>query len=198
VSAYRSPSTDIRAGLDELQQIVTELSLHSKHIIIAGDLTIELLSSTSITTAYSDFLCDYNLTQHILEPSRVTATSATLIDHIITTHDIKVNSVQQCVGLSDHLVQFLDLDMSVVRPKPATVYICPFRSCDWDAIRSSLASTPWYVMDIFDDIDDMWHFFKSCLFSVLDQYAPLKAVRSKRPTPWMTPELLLYQREEES
>jgi len=49
-------------------------------------------------------------------------------------------------------------------------------------------------MDVFDDIDDMYHFFKSCLFSVLDQYAPLKTVKSKfskRPTPWMTPELLL-------
>jgi len=53
-------------------------------------------------------------------------------------------------------------------------------------------------MDVFDDIDDTWYFFKSCLFSVLDQYAPLKTVKSKvskRPTPWMTPELLLFIKE---
>ena len=65
--------------------------------------------------------------------------------------------------------------MSIVRPKPTTVYVLPFRTCDWDTIITCLASTPWHIMDVFDDIDDMWHFFKSCLVSVLDQYAPLKA-----------------------
>ena len=47
-------------------------------------------------------------------------------------------------------------------------------------------------MDTFDELDDKWHYFKSCLFSVLDRYAPLKSVTSKfskRPTPWMTPKL---------
>ena len=63
---------------------------------------MQLLSATTTTDAYSDFLCDYNLPQHIVEPSTVT-TSATLIGHIITTPNIKVNSKHQSIGLSDHL-----------------------------------------------------------------------------------------------
>ena len=63
--------------------------------------------------------------------------------------------------------------------------------------RKSLASVPWpgpwQVMSTFDEIEDMWHFFKSSLFCVLDEHAPLRLVVSKfskRPTPWMTSELL--------
>ena len=103
MSVYRSPSTDAHAGLAELQHIVTELSLCSHHIIIAGDLNIDTLSSSTIATAYSEFLSDNCLTQQITEPSRVTAPSAT---HIITTPDDMVSSVHHLVGLSNHLVQF--------------------------------------------------------------------------------------------
>ena len=98
--------------------------------------------------------------------------SATLIDHIITTPNVTINSLLQFIGLSDHLVQFLDANVPVVCPKPIAVYIRSFRSCDWDAIREFLANTPWHVMDVFD-IEDKWHFFKSC-FSVLNQYASFK------------------------
>jgi len=87
--------------------------------------------------------------------------------------------VYQSVGLSNHLVQILDADLSVIRNKPITLLIRPFHKCDWNAIRESLAATPWQVMDTFDDVDDMWHYFKASLFNVLDEYAPLKSVTSK-------------------
>jgi len=49
-------------------------------------------------------------------------------------------------------------------------------------------------MEIYDDINDMWHFFCSILKSCLDFYAPLQLSskrKSKHPTPWMTPSILL-------
>ena len=39
----------------------------------------------------------------------------------------------------------------------------------------------------------MWQFFRSSLLSILDSFAPQKSVPSspsKRPTPWMTPNIL--------
>ena len=50
-------------------------------IIIADDLNIDLLTSNSISGAYTDFLPDYHLVQHASEPTRITDSSATLIDH---------------------------------------------------------------------------------------------------------------------
>ena len=46
-------------------------------------------------------------------PSRVTATSSTLIDNIVSSSQVPVlRSVQTC-GLSDHKVQIVNLDYSV-------------------------------------------------------------------------------------
>ena len=61
------------------------------------------------------------------------------------------------------------------------------------AVRESLTSVLWQVMSTFDEIEDMWHFFKSSLFCVLNKHGSLKSVVSKfskQPTPWMTSELL--------
>lgn len=193
VSVYHSPSMDFRAGLIELQSVVSELLLYCQHIVIAGDLNVDLLTSTSASTAYAEFLTDYHLIQHISEPTRITSSSATLIDHILATPCTVVHSVYQSVGFSDHMVQFVDVNLSVVCPRPTTIFVRSFRNCDWAAVRESLASVPWQVMSTFDEIEDMWYFFKTSLYDILDEYAPVKSVVSKfsrRPTLWMTPELL--------
>ena len=49
-----------RAGLIELQSVVSELLLYCQHIVIAGDLNVDLLTSTSAGTAYAEFLTDYH------------------------------------------------------------------------------------------------------------------------------------------
>ena len=49
-------------------------------------------------------------------------------------------------------------------------------------------------MDIYDGVNDMWHFFVSILYRCLDMYAPSHTVpikHSHRPTPWISPDLLL-------
>ena len=100
-------------------------------------MSIDLLTSSSISAAYIEFLTDYHLVQHISEPTRITDTSATFIDHIITTPCIAVHSVYQSVGLSDHMVQFADVDLAVKHIKPTTISVRSFRKCDWVAVRES-------------------------------------------------------------
>ena len=156
---------------------------------------MDILADSSASIEYKNLVADFHLIQHISEPSRVTPVSSTLIDHFITTPSLTVNSVYQAVGLSDHLLQVVDIsNAQSVKPAQSVMYVSSYRNCDWDAMRECLRTAPWHVMDIFDDIDDKWHFFKSCLYYVLNQYAPLKRVVSKfskRPTPWLTDDLLL-------
>ena len=46
------------------------------------------------------------------------------------------------------------------------------KTCSEIASESSLSTAPWHVMDIYDDVNDMWHFFVSILYRCLDMYAP--------------------------
>ena len=58
---------------------------------------------------------------------------------------------------------------------------------------SCLSHAPWSVLDIFDDIDDMWGYFHNILQSCLDTYAHMNRVRCKnfkRPTLWLTQDIL--------
>ena len=106
-----------------------------------------------------------------------------------------VNSVYQAVSLSDHLLQVVDIsNAQSVKPAQSVMYVRSYCNCDWDAMRECHCTAPWHVMDIFDDIDDKWHFFKPCLYYALNQYAPWKRALSKflkTHTPWLTDNLLL-------
>lgn len=146
VSVYRSPSTDLIQGLVELQSVFSELLLHCQHIVIAGDSNVDLLTQSSTSSVYTEFLTDYHLVQHVLDPTRITSTSATLIDHIFTTPCVAVHSVYQSVGLSNHMLQFADVDLTVTHPKPTVISVRSFHKCDWAAVRESLVSVPWQVM----------------------------------------------------
>ena len=51
----------------------------------------------------------------------------------------------------------------------------------------------WHVMDIYDDFNDVRHFFATILHRYLDMYAPSHTVpikHSHRPTPWTLSDLL--------
>ena len=63
----------------------------------------------------------------------------------------------QSVGLSDHMVQFIDVKLAVKCLRPTTIFVRSFRKCDWAAVRESLASVPWQVMSMFGEIEDMWN-----------------------------------------
>ena len=73
VSVYRSPSTNVKTAMDELQLIVTELTLQADHLIIAGDFNIDLLATSSVKVSYSNLLSDLHLVQHfshdLLQPA---------------------------------------------------------------------------------------------------------------------------------
>ena len=159
VCVYRSPSIPVSIGLDDLGQLLSKLLLVSRHVVLAGDLIIDMKSTCAATTNYQNLLSDFNLVQHVTGPSRVTDTSSTLIDHIVSTPIVSMLSVKQAIGLSDHCVQITDIDVVMQRPSVTFCWLRPFRRCCLDDVRGCLSSAPWSTMEIYDDPDDMWGFF---------------------------------------
>ena len=58
VCLYRSPSICVCVGLGDFCQLLSKLSLCSRHIVLAGDLNINLLSDCSATANYQNILSD--------------------------------------------------------------------------------------------------------------------------------------------
>ena len=166
VSVYRSPSICTNDCLTEIIDMFTQVLSITSNVIIVGDFNFNLLSSSSIHKRYADILSDFNFIQHIVDPTHVVNLSATLIDHVLTTSSVEVLKTVQAVGLSDHRCQILEADIYVTHPVEHTLTVRSFRKCPWDELQNSLRAVPWQVMDIYDNVDDMWSFFMGCYVSV--------------------------------
>ena len=70
--------------------------------MMAGDFNVNLLVSGGATQVYLDLLTDFQLIQHIKDPTRVCGVSETLIYHIFGTGCFNVSNVTQALGVSDY------------------------------------------------------------------------------------------------
>ena len=115
-NVYRSPSAKPEKFIEKLEIIFEKLNRHkSKHIILAGDVNIDLLKHDTDVygTSLIDCFANYGFVQLISRPTRITDHSSTLIDHIYT------NSVQHIIStrvvtldISDHLGTCVTIELS--------------------------------------------------------------------------------------
>ena len=88
----------------------------TQHVVLVGDFNMDMLRESAAKDQYSNLLCDFQRTQLVDSPSRVTEYSSSLIDHVLCTPGDCVSSVTQATGLSDHHAQIADFAITVQRP----------------------------------------------------------------------------------
>ena len=95
---------------DYLNELLDKLSKENKTIFLLGDFNINLLNYDihPPTNEFSDSLSSHYFLPHILQPSRVTANSKTLIDNIFSNTAVpNIISGNLTDSILDHLPQFL-------------------------------------------------------------------------------------------
>ena len=116
----------------------------SKISVLMGDLNIDLVkyASDSNTGKFYDLLCSHSFRPLILQPSRVTSKTATVIDNIFI-NDISCHSQGGNItsSISDHYFQFCQTDIlgsckHVERPK----YSRDFRNFNKHEFKEELLS----------------------------------------------------------
>ena len=61
VCIYRSPSIDVSKCLEDLHDLLSQLFVSCKYVLLAGDLNIDLLCASSSRERYSNILTDFQL-----------------------------------------------------------------------------------------------------------------------------------------
>ena len=107
VSLYRPPNSNVKVFLEEYKKLLIWLSKRKTPIVIGCDHNLDLLKLDSHhnTEEFVDLCLDYELFPCIMKPTRITKTSATLIDNIFmnaTLHD-QIHSSIIINDMSDHL-----------------------------------------------------------------------------------------------
>jgi exonuclease III len=106
---YRAPTGDLQYFFEHLEIILSSHSYRNTEHILCGDLNIDFLTSDYKKNQLIEILEMYNLHGIVNFPTRITHSSATLIDNIFIDKNLKYFVHPYINGLSDHDAQLLIL-----------------------------------------------------------------------------------------
>ena len=190
-TCYRPPNQSTFS--DRFEENLFNLRSDSETIIL-GDFNICLFKkASSLYKAYANILRIFNLDQIITEPTRVSNTSSTLIDHILCNNKDRIfQSGTIPIGVSDHFITFCSRKV----PKGyfnshKTVKIRSMKNHTKQEFIQNLTNSDWSSCFNSSCVNDAWSSFHNIFMTVLNNIAPIKEVRLKQRTePWMTSEIL--------
>ena len=120
VSLYRAPSHDATVSMREFNRLFEYLSNLSSLSLVSGDTNIDMFKHSTLRTDFCELLDLYSLTQTVSAPTRITSTTTTLIDHVITNKEGLLKTIVLEEGVSDHqaiLSSCFDLTTNTRTPK---------------------------------------------------------------------------------
>ena len=192
---YKSPLIpySIYAAIQENLMSVTS---KYDHCILMGDMNIDHLKpDLPAYKFFTSYVSDpFAFTQIIDEPTRITATSSTLIDLMLTSNpeNVKAHGVVDTPGISDHCLIFLAYSIKKPKFRPKMVSKRDFRKFDPEKFQADMSNAPWgniYAVDN-DDIDNKVTIFENIHKEIMDKHAPVRTFRVTRPaTPWLTDDI---------
>lgn len=136
-------------------------------------------------------ICDiYNMDCLIDKPTRVSQSSQTLIDVILTNNKRRfLSSGVLEPHLSDHSLVYAIMRTSAPPLRSRKILCRSFKNYNRDKFANDLALTPFHVASIFDDVDDQAWAFTKLLTDVIDIHAPVKQFHVIcGHVPYMTPQ----------
>ena len=163
LTVYRSPASCVKYFLSKLHDTLLSLYDINKQIILTGDFNIDLLQPSKEVEELSRVIKCFGLKFNIFTPTRITDSSATCIDNVIS--DIKFKSVH-CdePGLSDHkaqLVTFVNSSKSKVNNKFFVTIKRELSNENIARLRNNLANEMWgEVFKVNDTTLDRYNIFR--------------------------------------
>ena len=179
-----------------IQESLAYITTKYEHTIITGDFNTNFLQPESYPTSFFqvNVIEPFGLSQIIKEPTRVTATSSTLIDLMLVSNldNVKKSGVVDVPGISDHCLVYLAY--AVRKPKfvPKTFTRRDFKNFSQEAFIQDLNTTPFENIFAVEDfeLDKKATIFENYFNSVLDRHAPYRTFTVTHPkAPWLTTEI---------
>ena len=191
---YRSNRMqDFQTWIDKSENVISQLCTEwDGLLVITGDFNIDLLRPEQPQVKqYIDMLESLNLHQHVEQPTRITANSKTLIDHIISNIPSRVThtGVLPCPTISDHDAPYACINVRITRFEPRFKIIRNERQFVENAFLEDVAALPLNIVYSTDDANDKLEIFNSLFKSSIDRHAPLRKMKITRPpAPWLNAE----------
>ena len=180
------------------------LSKHPNKICaLMGDFNVDLVkySSHTQTNEFYDLLSSHGFRPLILQPTRVTSTSATLIDNIFI-NDMSCHSIggNLTSSISDHYFQFSQVNILYSSDNKNSVkYARNYRNFNNREFSEELSKVNWSdVINNNNDTNESYKLFYYKIEKLLDEMAPYRKVTKNElrleQRPWITRGILVSMR----
>ena len=134
----------------------------------------------------------YQLEQLISQPSRITQTSSTLIDVILTNEPSRIlSSGVLHIGRSDHSFVYAVRKFSIPSKNTHKYVITrSFKNLNADAFRNDMRAVSWNSIDNCNTMDEMIENWYNMFTAIANNHAPIRSRRvQNKKSPWLTAEL---------
>lgn len=137
----------------------------------------------------------YNFDQLVTEPTRVTLSSLTLIDVIISSNNSNIKKDINVINLSqmsDHDLVCCKLNVTRNIDPPVIKTIRDFKYFDYSQFRDDLQSIRFESIYDMNNVNDKVHFLNEAILTLFNMHAPLKTIKiTKKHSPWITDNIRL-------
>ena len=197
------PKADIDVFMHTLNDIVDLINTENKQCLIMGDMNVDLLKyqNHAKTNQYTDSLFSNGLVPLITIPTRVSRSSATLIDHMYSNR-IATNATSGVIitDLADHYGTFYLADKQTHdgKPKLSGINKRLFTDKNMETFKNLLQDTDFEYVFSSHCPSEAYSIFLRYFNNALEEAFPMKTVprnrRSFKRDPWMTRGMLISSR----
>lgn len=189
---YRPEYTNYKYFLNQLEISVDNALSSCEKIIFVGDLNIDMNKiNDPKTVALNSVINSLDMKQIVHNPTRVTLTSATLIDLIVISSNCQLISTDLIdVTFSDHDLAYAELEEISAISSPRLISYRDFSNFSYEELCTELNSTNLSDLYYLNDVNDKINLLNDCLLHAFDLLAPVKTkvVRKMKPE-WLTENL---------
>lgn len=187
---YRPPSMSCVNFLEVFESSVSTVIPLADKVFCVGDFNINLLhyESSEVKSACEVFE-SLGLVQVIDVPTRITPSSSTLIDFILTTDKEMVitSGAESGALVSDHEFVYCITNVLYTYRVPLYKTCRDFKYLNHKQFENDLRSIPWNNIYDLQDIDSKVNFINENIMCLLDLHAPFRTYRITKPyAPWLT------------
>ena len=180
-----------------LNQLLENISKEKKSIFLLGDFNVNLLNYNehNQTNEFLDSLASNSFIPLILQPTRITSHSNTLIDNIFSSViDPDIISGNLSATISDHLPQFAIIPnmFGNISGNESNIYERDWSKFDRENFILDYFSADWEDLLKIDEcnVDNSTKIYLDKINMLLDTYAPLKKINTYKlkfkSKPWIT------------
>ena len=190
---YKPPNTDVNEFLKTFQEQLGKIHATKTECIIGLDHNLDLLKQSMHTKAQEFLECilDHNVLPTITKPTRISETSAILIDNILISKKLQpdLESLIILDDLSDHLPCLVNLK-NFQQTTVANLKIkCRINESVINKIKENLIDVNWEKALENKSATESFHSFHHILIESLNKHAPEQLVKEKpkkATNPWMS------------